>query len=273
MKTRLLIIALSFLCIPSLAQQITTSTPAVTPDPIAEALNLTKPGVELNEENENLWDGGYSRTNVEIVVGYVNKSWICSYDSGTQREDFFGDPDDKFLHGFQMGALYTPSFEWGLGLRTGLVFEIYQSRSRWITPFCNRFTEADMYIPLHASFRIPFTETMALNLFAGAGFQWAMRGQYENQVGVIWVPWRYWRRPTALVEVAKQEYGYGWPQKVNWQAECGFNFRFSFFALSFTYSFGLVDHGIENSFDDGATYVTANRSRQDKMQASLIFAF
>lgn len=221
-------------------------------------------------DGTTFWSGGYEKSNLEIVIGYVNKSWICSYDSGTQREDFFGDPDDKFLHGFQMGVLYTPSFDWGLGLRTGLFLETYQSRSKWITSFCNHFTEGDMYIPLHGSFRIPFSEQSALSFYGGIGFQWAMAGKYMKQVGT---GWSWWRRPIPIVESARQEYGNGWPQQVNWQAECGFNLRFGVVGLSFTYSFGITDHGIQNSFDGGQTYVTANRSRQDKMQAAFSITF
>lgn len=227
-------------------------------------------GQDVLAESFSLFDGGYEKTNWEIVLGYVNKSWVCTYDSGTQREDFFGDPEDKFLHGMQIGALYTPSFDWGLGLRTGLFFEAYTSRSKWIKYWCHHFTEADLYIPLQASYRIPFTEDIALNLFGGIGFQWAMDGRYFKQVGTVW---SWWRRPIPILTDAKHQYGNGWPEKVNWQAECGLNFRFQMLALSFTYSFGLVDHGIQNTFDEGKTYVTASRSRQDKIQASLSIIF
>jgi len=229
-----------------------------------------------------LWNGGYEKSFWQVSVGYVNKSWICSYDSVTQREDFFGDPNDKYLHGFQMGGLFTPSFDWGLGLRTGVFLEFYTSRSKWITYWCNHFSEADLYIPVHASFRIPFDEEFSLDLFGGIGFQWAMVGQYYRTTGYVvdpiwrrpfgpWSPWGPVYRPVG--QVIKQEYGNGWPQRVNWQAECGLSLRFKMVALNFTYSFGLVDQGIENSFDGGQTFVPANRSRQDKMQATISFVF
>lgn len=221
-----------------------------------------------------LWNGTYDKTICEIVAGYVNKSWICTYPGQEpQREDFFGDTDDKYLHGFQIGGLFTPSFDWGLGLRTGLFFETYTSRSKWITGWCHHFTEQDLYVPLHASFRIPFDDRFAMNIFGGIGFQWAMVGKYYQQVGTVWEWWKGWRRPIPVFAGTKHQYGNGWPQQVNWQAECGLNLRLSSFVLSFTYSFGITDHGIQTTYDDGQTYVTATRSRQDKMQATIAFTF
>lgn len=220
----------------------------------------------------SLWNGYYDKTFWEFVVGYVNKSWRCTYPDGIQqREDFFGDPQDKFIHGIQIGALFTPSFDWGLGLRTGLFLEGYVSRSRWITQFCNHFSEGDLYIPLQASYRIPFESDFGLDIFSGIGFQWAMQGRYYKQVGTSWPGGWWWRRPIPVYYSQTHQYGNGWPQKVNWQLDCGLKLRFQSFAFSFTYSFGLVDHGIENSFDDGKTYVTSIKSRQDKMQASIAF--
>lgn len=231
-------------------------------------------GIEDNpttKNNFNLWTGEYEKSSLQFVVGYVNKSWRCDYGSIKQREDFFGDPDDKYLHGMQFGVLYTPSFDWGLGLRTGLCFESYISRSRWITVWCNHFSEADLYIPLHASFRIPIDDQCAINIFGGAGFQWAMSGRYYRRIGTAWKWWGRHPGFAPIYESMKHYYGNGWPQKVNWQAECGLNFRFKCIALSFTYSFGIYDHRIQNTFDEGATFVTANKSYQDKMQATISF--
>lgn len=220
---------------------------------------------------DDVFNYHFGKTNWEIIFGYVNKSWVCTYPSaGTQREDFFGDPDGKFLHGVQIGALYTPSLDCGLGLRTGLFFEGYLSESKWIREYCHHFAEADLYIPLHASYHIPFSETVGLNIFGGMGFQWAMSGKYFRQVGTAWY---LWRRPIPVFSEMNHQYGNGWPQKANWQLECGVNLHYRILSIGFTYSFGIVDHGIQTSFDGGTSYVTASRSRQDKMQVSIAFAF
>jgi len=217
-------------------------------------------------EPPSLMKNGYIKTNWEVRFGYVNKSWICDYGSGAQREDYFGDTDAKFMHGVQIGALYTPSFNWGLGLRTGLLLEVYESKREWITAWCDKFSEGNLSIPLHASYRIPFNEFTAITFYGGAAFQWVIQGRFENYV---YSP--TWRRRTETV--GSPEYGNGWPKRVNWQAETGLNFRYKTIGLNFTYAFGLVDHEIENTFDGGQTFVKAQKSRQDKMQASFILIF
>jgi len=250
------------------------STPAHAQDSsVVNDINSSLGNTPAFMQPYTLWDGGYEKSNFRLVVGYVNKSWRCTYENGvSQREDFFGDPDDKFLHGFQIGGLYTPSFDWGLGMRTGLFFESYISRSKWITQYCNRFTEIDIYIPLQASYRIPFDEVSGMTLFGGMGFQWATGGKYSRQIGTAWPGW-WWRRPVPIWEHQRHEYGNGTPQKVNWQIDCGIDFRINFITFSFTYSFGIKDHGIQNTFDEGKTYITSIKSRQDKMQAAIAFAF
>lgn len=214
-----------------------------------------------------LWNGGYEKSDWEIGAGYVNKSWLCTYPSGvTQREDFFGDPTEQYLHGFQFGGLYTPSFSWGLGLRTGLFFEVYISQAQWLRSWCNSFNEVDMYIPLHASYRIPFTSDIALDFFGGMAFQWAMNGYYSRWTGTSW---SWCGRVKRYYDTRSQEYGDGWPDRINWQAEVGAHLRLKVVAISFTYSFGVNNHSIDNSFDGGVTYERAIKAREDKMQVTL----
>jgi len=223
----------------------------------------------ITYEKPNLWKGGFNKTHWEILIGYVNKSWVCDYGNGTQREDYFGDPDTKFIHGVQMGALFTPSFDWGLGLRTGLLLEVYESRSRYLSDWCDKFSEGNLNIPLHASFRIPFNDISCLNFYGGLGFQWVLQGRYENYV---YNPYSL-RRPIRVETVDTPEYGNGWPKRINYQAELGLNVRYGVFGLNFSYAFGLVNQEIENSFDEGQTFIKALHSRQDKMQATIMISF
>jgi len=206
----------------------------------------------------------------EVNVGYANKSWRCTYKSGSYREDFFGDSDDKFLHGASFGAVFTPAFSWGLGLRVGAFMEAYNSHSKWITDWCDHYQELDLYFPMHASYNFKINEKMNLTIYGGMGLQWAVDGSYVEYAGSISTS--KGRRP-RYKEVAKQEFGNGWPQKTNWQAEAGIRFTYDRIGLGFTYSFGVVDHGIQNTFDEGLTYETSSKSRQDKMNAFFIFTF
>jgi len=218
---------------------------------------------------QELTHGDYDKLDYQILVGYVNKSYICEYASvGTQRENFWGEKD-RFFHGYQVGCLFTPSFDWGLGLRTGGAVEVYMSYRPWMVDKCAYFYEMDLYIPLQASYRIPFTPDCALTLYGGAAFQWAMGGRYVTKTNTGFSIWRgFYIYDTG----PQQQYGVdGFPKSVNWQAECGLEFRIKHVMLSFTYSWGLNDHEISNSFDGGKTIEVANKSRQDKMQATISF--
>jgi len=219
---------------------------------------------------KDLREGGFNKSLWRLEFGYINRSWVCNYPSAKQREDLFGD-GGKFMHGWNFGALITPSFDWGLGLRTGLFVEAYASKSQRITYYCQNFCEFDLYVPLHALYRIPFKKDVALDIFGGAGFQWAFYGGYNNKKGVEWQPGR--RPDPGLVSPEKHVYGNGWPERINWQAELGVNFRYEVIGISFSYGFGLVDHHLKNSFDEGKTYETATSSRQDKMQVTVSMFF
>ncbi len=230
---------------------------------------IIPPASEVKPEKD-LKKGGYEKVLWDLEFGYVNKSWICNYPSGRQREDLFGDKG-KLLHGMYFGAMLTPSFDWGLGLRTGVLAEAYISKSSRITEYCRDYSEFDLYFPLHLSYRFPFKKDIALTIYGGAGFEWAVAGNYNETKGTAWVPGR--RPVPVLTDPKKHVFGNGWPENINWQAELGLNFRFEHIGFSFTYGFGLVDHHLQNSFDGGNQYEAAATSRQDRMQATISMYF
>jgi len=216
-----------------------------------------------------LTHGGYDKLKYRILLGYVNKSYICTYpEHGTQTENIWGEPN-RYFHGFQAGALYTPSFDWGLGLRTGGAIEVYISDRPWMDEYCNYYYEMDLYIPVQVSYRIPFTMDCALTLYGGAAFQWALGGRYVNNTST---GFSVWRGIYVDNKGPQQQYGVdGFPKAVNWEAEVGLEFRIKSVMFSFTYSFGLNNNDLSNTFDGGKTYIDATKSRQDKMQATISF--
>jgi len=223
------------------------------------------PPARQKEAEKGLKEGGYKKVLWQIDFGYINKSWVCNYPSMSQREEFFGD-GGKFMHGWNFGILFTPSTDWGLGLRAGIFGEAYISKSARIKEYCRDFGEFDLYVPLHASYRIPFKKDVALEFFGGPGFQWVIFGEYNNPTGAVWTG----RRPNPqLTNPGKHIYGNGWPERTNWQAELGVKLRYERLGVSFTYGLGLVNHHLQNSFDGGLTFETATTSRQDKMQLTI----
>lgn len=222
------------------------------------------------QARKDLREGGYNKPFWEIQWGYINKSWVSDYPSCRQREDLYGD-GGRYMHGWNIGAVLTPSFDWGLGLRAGLFGETYGASKDRIRDYCSHYAELGLYVPLHATYRIPFKKDISLNLLAGPAFQWSISGSYEKLKGTDWTPGR--RPEPALASPKKQAYGNGWPERTNWQAEMGFIFQFEKLGISFLYGFGLVDHHLQNSFDGGVNFETATRSRQDKMMAALSLYF
>lgn len=207
-----------------------------------------------------LWNGGYENAPLAIEIGYVNKQWISHWKGQTRRENAFQE-EGKRLHGMQIGLRYNPTLPYGLGLRTGLYYELYFSESPAVKEKgWDKFNEHNLYIPAHLSMRIPFSETSSLTLFGGIGFQWAIYGTYRDWGHSYY---DYWGSSSYYGPQEYQRYGNGWPRHVNWQAEGGANLRFGAFNVGCTYSYGLTDHKFYNEC----------KTRQDKLAISLGFSY
>lgn len=217
-----------------------------------------------------LWNGGHEDAFWGLVIGYVSKAYISEYETESgntvkQSENIFGEKN-KRLHGMQIGFQATPCTTYGLGLHTGLFFEAYFSESAKVKDYgWDKFTEGNLYIPLHAMYRFPFTRTSSLSLYGGIGFQWAIAGEYNN-----WDRYYddYYYDYGYSYPHEYQKYGNGWPKHVNWQTEFGFNLRLDMFQLGVTYSYGLTNHHLYN-----VDYGTAIKSRQDKLAINLGVVF
>lgn len=217
-----------------------------------------------------LYNGGHEDAYWGLVVGYVNKAYNSEYETsgGTfkQSENLFGEKN-KRLHGMQLGLQATPCFANGIGAHTGLFYEAYFSESPKVKDSgWDKFTEHDLYIPLHLMYRLPFTQTYSLSFYGGIGFQWAIYGEYRDwgyDRYNYYTGDSYYYGPTEY-----QKYGDGWPRHVNWQAEAGFNLRFSSFQFGFSYSYGLTNHKLFNN-----SYGYALKSHQDKLAFNIGIVF
>lgn len=215
----------------------------------------------------NLWNGGYEQDNYGIVIGYVSKQWRSEYTKGfTQSENFFGEKN-KRLHGIQVGLQAGHTFNYGLGIQSGIYFEAYFSSSDAVKERgYDRFNEEDLYIPLHLQYRIPFTRNYGISLYGGIAWQWAIDGKFRdygytdydyNGNSHYWGPQEY------------QRYGNGWPKHSNWQVEAGFKLRLDMVQVSLGYSYGLTNHRLYNEDCGGF----AIKSRQDKLTCSVGLVF
>lgn len=209
----------------------------------------SKKGEYSNYRQGNLFNGGHKDVAYGLVIGYVNKAWNTDFGSYKWKENIWGE-EGKRLHGVQVGLQYTPCFKWGLGVHTGLFYEAYFSESHAVKEAgWDNFTENNIYIPAHLSYRVPFSRDCSLTIYGGIGFQWAISSEYS----------KYDYRWHEIYDREYQRYGDGWPKRVNWQGEIGANLRFKVFQIGCSYSRGLTDH----------QFYPEAKTRQDKFAINI----
>lgn len=216
----------------------------------------------------SLFNGGHEDAPFGLTLGYVNKGWRTNMGGTVVRENLWGDKN-KLMHGFQIGFNYQPCFDFGVGMHTGLFFEFYQSHAPSLLDLgYDRFEETNLYMPIHAMYRIPFTKHFSFSVFGGLGVNWAMYGSYQKydritgaELAVSLLTNGYFVPDPYRTQVWQQYGGGEWPRHFNLQWEIGGTLRYRWIQLGFTYSFGATNH----HFYPG--YLT----RQDKMNVSLSF--
>ncbi|MBO7068774.1 MAG: hypothetical protein J6W52_08875 [Bacteroidaceae bacterium] len=211
-------------------------------------------------------------------LGYVNKQFVTNFGDGeVLHENLFGQ-EGKFLHGFQLGMFYHPTFKvannFGIGLRTGLAYEQYLSSGRAMG--YNKFSEGDLYIPINSTICFPFCDDEAeIAIHAGVNMNCVIYGKLSD---ADWFSssvldyfsdryyWRYWRNRYERMEYLN--YGEdGWPKRVNFACEFGLSFRFRNFYLRGTYSRGITNHCFY--WENGQRYKT----RERKLTVTLGYVF
>lgn len=189
---------------------------------------------------QNLFTGKHEDAWIGLSLGYVNKYWRTDMGDKVIRENIWGE-EGKKIHGVQVGVLLQPCLPVGLGLHSGLFYEYYYSVSQAVkNAGYDDFREHNLYLPLHALYRLPITTDASVSIFGGLGFNLAMWGSYNNSVRVR----HYDGTLTTDSYVGEwQKYGNGeWPRHFNAQWEIGCSARINIFQLRFTYSRGLTDH-------------------------------
>ena len=205
-------------------------------------------------------DDEYEKNDWSLQVGYVNKQWISKVNGQTMREDMWG-KRNRFLHGIQVGGVYTPTLRSGLGAYTGLLMEAYLSSSK-VMGYDN-FTEVSLYVPAHLNFNVRLSPKVSINTHAGLGLNWAVHGGFTNHDSWYWDYDSYGMVYQHFYEVDHIRYGkYGWPKAYNVQAEWSVGVRVDRVLVSMSYSFGLIDHRLYKD-------VKGSDTRQDKMSLTV----
>lgn len=200
-----------------------------------------------NNNKVSLFKGGHEDAPFSLSIGYVNKEWLTDFGSYTWHENLWGQ-EGKRLHGLQLGLGVAPCLPIGLGVRSGLYYEAYFSEAQGVKDSgYDEFTEHNLYIPLHAMYRFPFTRDISLSVFGGLGFNWAVYGEYKER------GYRYYGIDGDSYYYGPheyQQYGTGsWPKRVNFQTEIGCDLRIKNVKIGFTYSFGLTNHHLYEKYN------------------------
>ena len=203
------------------------------------------------------WQREYNVAPVGISAGYVQKQMITEGE-GVKMKNNGVWPDEginKWLPGVQAGVHFQPAFSFGLGLYTGLFYEFYWSNRDKEYAY-SKYQEHDLYVPLHAYFRLPFSENIALSIHGGIGMNSILHSAYsssEDEYEELNIEQMYEGQPGA-------------PKRFNVAAEIGLGFRVGPVQVNAQYSKGLNDH---KSFESEGNFKT----RQNSFNVSLSYMF
>lgn len=201
------------------------------------------------------WQKEYDATPGGFSIGYVTKQYVTTGEGERYKEDVWG-RENKRMHGMQMGLHFQPAFSFGLGLYTGLFYELYMSDNseNTGTQYYDRFIEHSMYIPLHLYYRIPFSNKVALSIHGGVGMDCGIYAQFKDS-------------EDSNSEPSSDYYGEDYcPKRVNFSAEVGGGLRLGPIQLNALYSKGLNDHKFYTEFGKYKTI-------QKKLAFSISYVF
>ena len=202
------------------------------------------------------WQREYDSAPMGFSMGYVTKQWVTSGEGSRVKEDVWG-RENKRLPGLQVGLHFQPCFSWGLGLYTGLFYECYMSWDDEMKDngYLDKFVEHCAYMPVHAYYRIPFAEKVALSVHGGIGLDYGIHAAFSSS------------EDGDNTEPVTDYYGQeAWPNRFNLSAEVGLGMRVGPVQVNASYSKGLTDHKF---YADQGSFKTV----QNKLGLSVSWVF
>lgn len=198
------------------------------------------------------WQREYDASPMGFSIGYVSKQLVTEGEGEKLKENgVWDDGEGKSLHGMQFGLHFQPCLSFGLGLYSGLFYELYMS---WNDDYdYDEFMEHCIYVPVHAYYRLPFANKIALSVHGGIGFNYSVHGAYSNG--------------DDNLEDYTSFYGEdAFPKRFNMAAEIGVGFRIKAVQLNAQYAKGISNHRSYESLGDYKT-------RQNKLSLSVSYVF
>ncbi len=191
-----------------------------------------------------------------VSVGYVQKQYVTKGEDFILKENIWGDAG-KSMHGMQVGFHFEPAFHWGLGLYSGLYYEIYLSTNDNMIDYATvNFIEHCLYMPVHALFRLPLSRKIHIAVHGGIGMDYAVYGKMwsGSEENYDYLEWDKFYGET------------GYPKQFNLSGEIAVDLRFGPVAITGTYSKGLINHKSYAEYGDLKT-------TQNKMSLAVAWVF
>jgi len=149
--------------------------------PLMASLSWMIPYDDTDHDKVNSIDKSKYRTH-GIVLEYISKQWEWVQNNYVGKTGLW--EDSKSVSGVRIGYMYQPQFIYGFGLRTGLNFDTYISVSDdmqddygsyyWL------FSEMAANIPLHAEYRLHFSDKFSLFFETGPSIDLGLFAEMES---------------------------------------------------------------------------------------------
>ena len=199
--------------------------------------------------------------NSSVEFCYVSKQWATPNYPSPNRDnvyEFIGESSNtKRLHGFSVGYNLHPCSEVGLGLWTGLYWELYFATADDDSFSYPDYIETGIYMPLHLLYRFPVSENFSLSVHGGLGFDWMFFGEFYD----------------SSSDGSDSDYFYGedWgPKHCNFSGEIGGSIRIGKLTLGVQYSRGFTKHDM--GYRDNETGEVV-KTVQNKLSFSAGYSF
>ena len=187
-------------------------------------------------------------------VALVRKSFVTKGEGEKITENGAWGPGEgsDWMTGVQVGAFFQPDFGYGLGLYTGLYYELYSSSCDSYDSY-DKFTEHCLYIPVHVLYSLPAGRSVAFRFHGGFGVNYVLSGVYKDSDGEY--------------DNCSPSYGSDlYPKKLNLTLELGVGVRLGPIQLNAQYGMGLIDQGMYASYEDYST-------KENRMTFGVSFKF
>ena len=226
----------------------------------------------ISAKNDFLWpwERLFDDATWGFTAGYVSKQWTSRGGGHIYRGNAaWGayeqcSSENKRLRGVQLGWRYNPTYEFGLGLHTGLFAEIYKSSTDadvYQNGYNSSFSELSLYMPVHVLYRFPLSKHNAFYLHGGLGFDFGLLASYSNSDA--WASNDY-----------DAYYGEnGFPDRFNMSGEIGFGMRFKRIMLDVQYSKGLTNHKDTRFCYFDENNVEKTKTKQNKISFGLSYMY